>query len=320
VYDPNSPRYCELLLLCGDVQTVRSSDDLSSMAVPDRYKNAKDFPDYFTGKKRAPILTVMIGGNHEASSYLASVPNGGWLAPNFYYLGRAGIVRWGNLTIGGWSGIDKSYSFNLPHNDTIVRQAYHLRRCEHERLLEFGRAAGPRKLDIFLSHDWPAHLVHHGNGRYRLKRHLAEDSTVGSPRLSEVLAALAPRRWHAAHLHQAFEATDPTTGTAFLALDKALPGREHWRIIEVPDASAPADGLLRLDATWLRVTGRLPCTDEGRPARALPIGEDVPIARCWAREPINFDTVPYAARAPIEGILRGESDVQDDAEIELDLS
>jgi lariat debranching enzyme len=289
------------------------------MAVPDKYKDPKDFPAYFRGEKRAPILTVMIGGNHEASSYLAEVPNGGWLAPNFYYLGRAGVVRWGDLLVGGWSGIDKSYSFRMAHDDLEVRRAYHLRVCESERLLEFGRATGPGRLDVFLSHDWPAHIVRHGNGRYRLKRHLAEDATVGSTRLSEVMTALAPRRWYSAHLHQTFEAVDPTAGTTFLALDKALPGREHWRVVEVPGATEPEDGLLRLDATWLRTAGRLPCRGEERQPRSLAVVDDVPVARCWGREPLDFATVPLSARAPIEQILRQESDVQDDAEIELDL-
>jgi hypothetical protein len=32
-----------------------------------------------------------VGGNHEASNYLQELPYGGWVAPNIYYLGYAGL-------------------------------------------------------------------------------------------------------------------------------------------------------------------------------------------------------------------------------------
>lgn len=44
---------------------------------------------YYSGEKNAPVLTVFIGGNHEASNHLQELPYGGWVAPNIYYLGRA---------------------------------------------------------------------------------------------------------------------------------------------------------------------------------------------------------------------------------------
>lgn len=56
---------------------------------------------YYSGESRAPVLTLFIGGNHEASNYLQELPYGGWVAPNIYYLGRAGVVKFGDLRIGG---------------------------------------------------------------------------------------------------------------------------------------------------------------------------------------------------------------------------
>lgn len=35
----------------------------------------------------APIPTIFVGGNHEASSYLQEMPYGGWVAPNIWFMG-----------------------------------------------------------------------------------------------------------------------------------------------------------------------------------------------------------------------------------------
>ena len=89
---------------------------------------------YYTGEKKAPLLTLVIGGNHEASNYMwelcvvASLPcdqsclmplshtvryHGGWLAPNIYFLGHAGCVQVNGVRIAGASGIYKSHDFPL---------------------------------------------------------------------------------------------------------------------------------------------------------------------------------------------------------------
>lgn len=43
---------------------------------------------YYAEEVRAPIPTVFVGGNHEASGYLQELPYGGWVAPNIWYLGE----------------------------------------------------------------------------------------------------------------------------------------------------------------------------------------------------------------------------------------
>lgn len=47
---------------------------------------------YYSGEKKAPILTIFVGGNHEASNHLQELPYGGWVAPNIYYLGRFQLI------------------------------------------------------------------------------------------------------------------------------------------------------------------------------------------------------------------------------------
>lgn len=58
-------------------------------------------------KPDSQVLTVFIGGNHEASNYLWELYHGGWVAPNIYYLGATGVVNVGGLRIAGLSGIYK---------------------------------------------------------------------------------------------------------------------------------------------------------------------------------------------------------------------
>ena len=70
----------DVLIICGDFQSLRNTGDLSTMAVPDKYKSMGDFYKYYSGEKVAPVLTLFVGGNHEASSYLSELHYGGWVA------------------------------------------------------------------------------------------------------------------------------------------------------------------------------------------------------------------------------------------------
>ena len=54
----------DLLLICGDFQSVRNISDLNCVAVPQKHRTLNTFHEYVNGTKRAPILTIFIGGNH----------------------------------------------------------------------------------------------------------------------------------------------------------------------------------------------------------------------------------------------------------------
>lgn len=97
---------------------------------------------YYSGELTAPILTIFIGGNHEASNYLQELAYGGWVAPNIFYLGYAGVVRFGGIRIAGLSGIYKGHDYfkghfeRPPYDNSTMRSAYHVRNLEVFRLVQ----------------------------------------------------------------------------------------------------------------------------------------------------------------------------------------
>jgi len=121
----------DALLCCGDFQAVRSEADMESMACPQRFRAMQDFAAYYAGRKRAPLLTLFVGGNHEAGVHLAELPLGGWVAPNIYYLGSAGAVRLRGLRIAGLSGIFKRYDYRRGCED--ARAGCSAARCRGAR-------------------------------------------------------------------------------------------------------------------------------------------------------------------------------------------
>ena len=94
------------------------------------------FYKYYNGEAIAPVLTIFIGGNHEASNYLQELAYGGWVAPNIFYLGYAGVIEVGGVRIGGISGIYKGYNYlhghheKPPYDDNTSRSAYHIRNVD----------------------------------------------------------------------------------------------------------------------------------------------------------------------------------------------
>ncbi|KAH8099620.1 DBR1-domain-containing protein [Cristinia sonorae] len=208
----------DLLLICGDFQAIRNERDLQCMAVPDKYRKLGEFHKYYTGEKKAPILTIVIGGNHEASNYFWELYHGGWIAPNMYFLGHAGCVQVNGVRIAGASGIFKGQDFRnghwerLPYNAGAMRSIYHIREFNILRLSLLSRPT------IFLSHDWPQSIEHYGNLRGLIKRKPyfqrdIETGNLGSPPMMGLLTTLKPEWWFSAHLHCRFEASVVHPGT-----------------------------------------------------------------------------------------------------------
>ncbi|VDN45526.1 unnamed protein product, partial [Dibothriocephalus latus] len=167
---------------------------------------------YYSEEVTAPIPTVFVGGNHEASVYLQELPYGGWVAPNIWYMGYAGVVQFAGLRIAGISGIYKQHDYPMghferpPYSEATKRSVYHLRSLEVFRL---GQLA--RRVDIVLSHDWPRGIHNYGDTMelFQIKPHFREEANandLGCPPLEQLLCRLRPRYWFSAHLHCKFAA------------------------------------------------------------------------------------------------------------------
>eukprot|EP00698_Gefionella_okellyi_P023284 TRINITY_DN7907_c0_g1_i1.p1 TRINITY_DN7907_c0_g1~~TRINITY_DN7907_c0_g1_i1.p1 ORF type:complete len:347 (+),score=59.07 TRINITY_DN7907_c0_g1_i1:196-1236(+) len=230
------------------------------MACPSKFRAMQTFYKYYSGAAIAPVLTLFIGGNHEASVHNWELFFGGWAAPNIYYLGQAGVVNFGGVRIAGLSGIFKDHDYlkghfeRPPYSDGTMRSTYHVREYEVFKLKQL-----TGKIDIMLSHDWPSGIAHYGNTDQllRIKSFLAEEvhsNTLGSLPGAELLFGLKPNYWFAAHLHVKFAAAVPHgdgSCTKFLALDKCLPGHDFLQVIEIP-TTGPLE--LQFDREWLAIT------------------------------------------------------------------
>jgi len=121
-------------------------------------------------------------------------------------------VQVNGIRIAGMSGIFNRHHYHqgfherMPYSYGTMRSIYHIREYNFRRLALLS------KPHIFLSHDWPASIEHHGNlgDLLRRKPFFKDDirnGALGSPPLFELLKTLRPDWWFSAHLHVKFEAT-----------------------------------------------------------------------------------------------------------------
>ncbi|PSR85534.1 lariat debranching enzyme, C-terminal domain-domain-containing protein [Coniella lustricola] len=202
----------DLLIICGDFQATRNGHDLEVMSVPAKYRALGDFHEYYSGARRAPYLTIFIGGNHEAAGYMHELHYGGWVAPNMYYLGAANVLRFGPLRIAGLSGIWKGGDYRKPHGERLpfgrwdVKTFYHVREVDVRKLLLLRE-----QVDVGLSHDWPRGIEKHGNVQalYAQRPMWKDESltgTLGSVAAEYLMDRLRPAYWFSGHMHWKFTA------------------------------------------------------------------------------------------------------------------
>ncbi|KAI7961216.1 hypothetical protein MJO28_001705 [Puccinia striiformis f. sp. tritici] len=211
----------DVLICCGDFQSFRNHSDLETFAAPPKYPFGSLAK--VASPKLAPILTIFVGGNHEASGYLWELYHGGWVAPNIYFLGFAGSVilnrtqpdgSLDSIRISGASGIYKKHDYHaghherLPYDNGTIRSIYHVREYDVFRLAQLPIASSS---DIFVSHDWPVGIEQYGNTAQLLRakpffKDEVVSNTLGSPPLMHLLKTIKPHYWFSAHLHVKFPA------------------------------------------------------------------------------------------------------------------
>jgi lariat debranching enzyme len=78
------------------MKSIRNNADMSCIAMPEKFRRLGDFANYYNGKKVAPVLTIFIGGNHEASNYLRELyfffSKGNRLIKILWRLGRSEYI------------------------------------------------------------------------------------------------------------------------------------------------------------------------------------------------------------------------------------
>ncbi|KAL0220193.1 hypothetical protein RCL1_000048 [Eukaryota sp. TZLM3-RCL] len=260
LYDRCLQQKVDVLLCTGDFQGMRDVSDLASMAVTSHDKlKLGDFYSYFIGEKTAHVLTLVVGGNHENSTFFCQMKDGGWLAPNIFFIGFSGIYKLGDLTIAGLSGIHKSYDYNkgyherFPLNESDKRSIYHIREFECSKISSYNG-----KIDILLTHDWPLDITFHGDASqlFRIKPQIREDAVnhrLGSPGISNIIQGKKPTFCFASHHHIKWGCTvrhADGSSSEFLALNhfERFPDKS-FHVFDV-DSS---DSTLCYDPQWLAI-------------------------------------------------------------------
>ena len=247
------------ILCVGDFQSLRDETDMRAMACPAKYQHIGDYPAYHTGQKTFPAEVIFIGGNHEAYNWLETMPDGGYLNPTCYYLGRWGVIERLGLRIGGLTGnySPKAYLSGrrpVDYTDPAVlasekrkKQSTYFTRPEVEALAEQG------PIDLLLLHDWPAglpELVAPGTTEGSARDDVGNDPTRW------LLEQLRPRWAFCGHMHQYFRGDiiwAPGVVTTVVSLERitkpvdqsmcVLPAKDDgdafpW-VLETPDDSTP---------------------------------------------------------------------------------
>ncbi len=217
-------RPVDCVLAVGDVETFPTADD-------DRRKGAKrsmpaEFAAYTTGVRRMPRPFVFVGGNNEAFDDLDAIPDGGELAPNVRYLGRAGLtVLPEGPRIAYLSGIYAPTRFDRPR----VRASSHetSKQAGYFRQEDIATVMSIPSADMVLVHEWPRGIAGRESAVARSgARGIRQGHwpTMGNPHAAAILASIRPPWALCGHFHVPHAATlpwDDATVTRVACLDQA---------------------------------------------------------------------------------------------------
>jgi len=195
----------QFVLQVGDFEPHRNEEDLETMAAPAKYRELGDFPAFYSGEVLFPWPVYFIGGNHEPYGFLDTIPKGGPVLENCFYLGRAGVATLYGLKVTGMSGIYSPAKFESPRpriSDLKKRSNKdytYFNQEDVERTLDFGRP------DILLVHDWPARIIpYEDRGQFEQQRRSPNYTSVGNEYARVLMDLLSPRLMLCGHMHKKY--------------------------------------------------------------------------------------------------------------------
>ena len=213
-------RVPDMALQVGDAEALRSEADLATVHVPGKYRSMGTFSALSPGDLACPVY--FIGGNHEPfekldiaemNSDTVPIPWG----PNVFYLGRAGAMSIGGLSIAWLSGIERSEM--LPARNTGKKERTYYLESEVERAKKKGLALGD--IDVVITHDWPSGVL---DGK-------------GTQLIRSITEKLQPKLHICGHMHSFYQDTIGKTQVhALNAVPSAIMGDDRfgwWRLYEV---------------------------------------------------------------------------------------
>ena len=221
-------RKIDFVLQVGDFEPHRDEWDLATMAAPAKYRQLGDFPMFARGNARFPWPIWFIGGNHEPYGWLETMLDGGQVARNCHFIGRANIVSVGELRVAGLSGIFKPELFVAPRpslvrfNELSNKNWIGWNEGDIERLTQLGRA------DVLLLHEWPS--------AFDAKQRHPPDET-GRAWVELLLESLRPKMIFCGHLHARYRSAVRVGGAMIPVecLAQVSSGRDAFAVYEVED-------------------------------------------------------------------------------------
>ena len=140
------------------------------------------------------------------NGWLDEVPQGGELALNCTFLGRAGCVEIEGLRVGFLSGIHSPKAFETQRPSARSSRQQSWKRSTYFDRQDVDRVLACERADILVVHDWPAGAVavEDADAHDRARRTAAR--SVGNPWAREIAERLRPKLVVAGHMHYGYRA------------------------------------------------------------------------------------------------------------------
>jgi Icc-related predicted phosphoesterase len=189
-WDSMYKKEADIILHCGDIETLVNEEDLRYFPAPSKFKEnyVFEFEKYYT-KGSVPIPTYFIAGNHENWGMLSQYTQGPVkIIENLYYFGNYGITEIDGLVVAGFSKIYHpihSYGYRWKKNRGKVKHASYFNILDMLALIELSE--NYKCIDILLLHENP---FYSGEGK-----------TYGSEEITKLIEALSPKYVFCGHMH-----------------------------------------------------------------------------------------------------------------------